>query len=49
MTTTYTVTVTDANGCTDQATITVNVAPDLAVTAIADDMFMSTCPIGITP
>ncbi len=43
-TTTYTVTVTDANGCTDQATITVNVAPDLTVTAIADDLFIGTCP-----
>jgi PKD repeat protein len=43
VTTTYTVTVTDANGCTDQASVTVNVAPDLAVTATADDMFIGTC------
>ena len=44
VTTTYTVTVTDANGCTDQATIVVNVAPDLSVTATADDLFIGTCP-----
>ncbi len=43
-TTTYTVTVTDANGCIATATITVNVAPDLAVTAIADDLSIGTCP-----
>ncbi|MDM8002928.1 MAG: PKD domain-containing protein, partial [Bacteroidota bacterium] len=46
--TTYTVTVTDANGCTDQATVTVNVASDLAVTAIADDMFIGTCPTSVS-
>ncbi len=44
----YTVTVTDANGCTGQATVTVNVAPDLAVTAVADDMFIGTCPTSVS-
>jgi PKD repeat protein len=47
-TTTYTVTVTDANGCTDQASITVNVATDLAVTATADDMLIGTCPSSVS-
>ncbi len=47
-TTIYTVTVTDANGCTDQATVTVNVAPDLAVTATADDLFIGTCPTSVS-
>jgi len=47
-TTTYTVTVTDANGCTDQASVTVNVAPDLSVTATADDMFIGTCPSSVS-
>ncbi|HOT16726.1 MAG TPA: hypothetical protein PLB07_03640, partial [Bacteroidales bacterium] len=48
VTTTYTVTVTDANGCTDQATIVVNVAPDLSVTATADDLFIGTCPSSVS-
>ena len=43
----YTVTVTDANGCTDQATIIVNVAPDLSVAA-ADDLFIGTCPTSVS-
>ncbi|MDX9773080.1 MAG: PKD domain-containing protein [Bacteroidales bacterium] len=43
VTTTYTVTVTDANGCTEQASIVVNVAPVLTVNATADDMFIGTC------
>ncbi len=47
-TTTYTVTVTDANGCTDQATVIVNVAPALAVTASADDLFIGTCPTSVS-
>ncbi|MHC1731146.1 MAG: PKD-like domain-containing protein [Bacteroidales bacterium] len=47
-TTTYTVTVTDANGCTDQATIIVNVAPPLSVTATADDLFIGTCPTSVS-
>ncbi len=48
VTTTYTVTVTDANGCTDQATIVVNVAPALTVTASADDLFIGTCPSSVS-
>ena len=47
-TTVYTVTVTDANGCTDQATVTVNVAPELAVTASADDLFIGTCETSVS-
>jgi len=47
-TTVYTVTVTDANGCTDQTTITVNVAPALSVTASADDLIISTCPTSVS-
>jgi len=47
-TTTYTVTVTDANGCTDQASIVVNVAPDLSVVTSADDMFIGTCPSSVS-
>ncbi len=43
-TTTYTVTVTDANGCTDQTTVIVNVAPALTIVASADDLFIGTCP-----
>ncbi len=48
VTTTYTVTVTDVNGCTDQTTIIVNVAPALGVTAIADDIIISTCPTSVS-
>ena len=48
VTTVYTVTVTDANGCTDQASVTVNVAPELGVTAIADDLFIGTCPTSVS-
>ncbi len=48
VTTTYTVTVTDANGCTDQTTIVVNVAPALTVTASADDLFIGTCPTSVS-
>jgi PKD repeat protein len=48
VTTTYTVTVTDANGCTAQASIIVNVAPDLTVTATADDLFIGTCATSVS-
>ena len=44
----YTVTVTDANGCATTAQVTVNVAPPLTVTAIADDMFIGTCPTSVS-
>ena len=44
VTTTYTVTVTDNNGCTTTAPVTVTVLPDLVATATADDMIISTCP-----
>ena len=44
VTTTYTVTVTDANGCTASSNITVTVRPDLAATAIASDYNIGTCP-----
>ncbi|MDT8374994.1 MAG: PKD domain-containing protein [Bacteroidales bacterium] len=44
VTTTYTVTVTDNNGCTTTANVTVNVLPELQVTASADDLFIGTCP-----
>ena len=44
LTTTYTVTVTDNNGCTTTAPVTVTVLPDLVATATADDMIISTCP-----
>jgi PKD repeat protein len=48
VTTTYTVTVTDANGCTDQASIVVSVAPALGVVATADDMLIGTCPSSVS-
>ena len=44
VTTTYTVTVTDNNGCTTTAPVTVTVLPDLVATATADDLIISTCP-----
>lgn len=43
-TTTYTVIVTDANNCQVSADITINVAPDLNVTADVDDDLIGTCP-----
>ena len=44
-TTVYTALVTDANGCTTTASVTVNVAPLLTVTATADDYNIGTCPV----
>jgi PKD repeat protein len=43
----YTVTVTDANGCTTTAQVQVNVAPPLTVTASADDYIIGTCPSSV--
>ena len=43
----YTVTVTDANGCTTTAQVQVNVAPDLTVTATADDEIIGACPSSV--
>ncbi|MCA1800651.1 MAG: SprB repeat-containing protein, partial [Actinobacteria bacterium] len=45
--TTYIVTVTDANGCMATGSVTVNVAPDLTATALADDEILSTCPSSV--
>jgi hypothetical protein len=47
VTTTYTVTVTDANGCQATDDITITVAPDLSVSATADDDILSTCPTSV--
>jgi PKD repeat protein len=47
-TTTYTVTVTDINGCTTTANVTVNVAPVLAALATASDSLISTCPTSVS-
>ncbi len=44
-TTTYTVTVTDANGCTKTGSITINVAPVLTAVAFADDNLIGACPL----
>ncbi|MCA1800701.1 MAG: PKD domain-containing protein, partial [Actinobacteria bacterium] len=44
VTTTYTVTVTDANGCQVSDDIEIVVAPDLTATATTDDPLISTCP-----
>ena len=44
-TTTYTVTVTDANGCTKTGSVTINVAPVLTAVAFADDNLIGTCPL----
>ncbi|MEZ4996700.1 MAG: hypothetical protein R2758_04230 [Bacteroidales bacterium] len=44
VTTTYTVTVTDNNGCQTTAPVTVTVLPMPVVTASADDMLIGTCP-----
>lgn len=44
VTTTYIVTVTDANGCQATDDITITVAPVLNVSATADDYILSTCP-----
>ncbi len=44
-TTTYTVTVTDANGCTKTGSITINVAPVLTAVAFTDDNLIGTCPL----
>jgi PKD repeat protein len=43
-TTIYTVTVTDANGCQTTSSVTITVAPDLAVTATVDDPLLGDCP-----
>ncbi|MDI9533350.1 MAG: hypothetical protein QM238_06825, partial [Bacteroidota bacterium] len=43
-TTTYTVTVTDDNGCTKTASVTVSVAPVLTAVAFADDNLIGDCP-----
>ena len=45
--TTYTVTVTDANGCTATANVTINVAPPLAATATVDDDPIGACPTSV--
>jgi|GEM_PF-1027244 len=47
VTTTYTVTVTDVNGCSTTADVTITVAPDLAATATADDQLIGTCPTSV--
>ena len=47
VTTTYTVTVTDVNGCQATDDITITVQPDLAVSVIADDDILSTCPTSV--
>jgi hypothetical protein len=44
VTTTYTVLVTDENGCTATANVTVVVAPALTATATATDYNIGTCP-----
>ena len=44
VTTTYTVTVTDANGCTATSNITVTVQPALTLTLAVDDSSIGTCP-----
>ena len=43
-TTTYTVTVTDANGCVKTGSVTVNVAPVLTAVASAADNMIGACP-----
>ncbi len=48
VTTTYTVTVTDANGCTGQGSITLNIAPPLSVVASADDITIGTCASSVS-
>jgi hypothetical protein len=45
--TTYTVTVTDANGCTTTAAVTINVAPPLMATAAVDDDPIGACPSSV--
>ena len=47
-TTTYTVTVTDANGCTATNTVTVEVRPPLAAIATASDYLIGDCPVSTT-
>jgi hypothetical protein len=44
VTTTYTLVVTDANGCTATTTITINVRPELTVSVSATDLLIGTCP-----
>jgi len=46
-TTTYTVTVTDANGCQTTDDILITVQPPLTATATADDYIISTCPTSV--
>ncbi|MCB8999299.1 MAG: hypothetical protein H6540_04420, partial [Bacteroidales bacterium] len=48
VTTTYTLTVTDVNGCSTTASVTVNVAPDLVASITASDLILSTCPTSIS-
>ncbi|MCK7538024.1 MAG: hypothetical protein MZV63_47230 [Marinilabiliales bacterium] len=48
MTTTYTVTVTDNNGCTATAPVTITVAPALTAVATADDLTIGTCPTSVS-
>ncbi len=43
-TTTYTVTVTDSNGCIKTGSVTINVAPVLTAVAFTDDNLIGTCP-----
>ena len=45
--TTYTVTVTDANGCIVTANVTINIAPPLVATAAVDDDPIGTCPTSV--
>ena len=45
--TTYTVTVTDANGCTVTADVTINIAPPLTATAAVDDDPIGECPSSV--
>jgi hypothetical protein len=47
VTTTYTVTVTDNNGCTAQANVTITVAPALSAIATVDDGTIGTCPTSV--
>jgi hypothetical protein len=48
VTTTYTVTVTDANGCQTTASVTINVVPELTVTASVTDPLIGTCFTSVT-
>ena len=48
VTTTYTVLVTDVNGCTGLTSVTITVAPPLAATATASDPNIGTCPTSVS-